>query len=216
MESTAKLCCPHCSKEINLTVSPTKEKVIVIKEKKKTPHEQVSKMLSALKIKVGVDHFADSKLERAFANHFLSLMEMIGKEELSYRIETIALDPYHSKNCNRIQYLYNQVKGFKTPISELFIPEEDSSLTGSYHFYFFEGDPIVIPASFGKEIAENIGKGFKSFTYKGNIYKYSAVSKVEKKAAPKISSFVKLEQPAVNQERLKEIKQQLKERLSWK
>ena len=73
----------------------------------------INKMLEALKRKIGVDDFADSqRWARIYAKHCLSLMDSLGQNEFSRRLDIILNDSFKRKNCNKIKYVYGQIKGF--------------------------------------------------------------------------------------------------------
>lgn len=74
---------------------------------------EVNKILKALKVKIQIEHFVDSSIERNMAKHCVGLMEKIGTEEFVKRLEFLLQDPFHNKNCNKIKYVYNNIKGFK-------------------------------------------------------------------------------------------------------
>jgi len=81
--------------------------------KKKYGNEDINKMLEALKGKVNVEAFVDSSIERNMAKHCVSLIGKIGKDEFVRRLDVLLADSFHAKNCNKIKYIYNNVKGFK-------------------------------------------------------------------------------------------------------
>lgn len=75
-------------------------------------NEDINKMLIALKGKIGIQSFVDSTIERMIAKHCVDLMAKIGKDEFIYRLEALLKDSFHQKNCNKIKYVYNNIKGF--------------------------------------------------------------------------------------------------------
>lgn len=89
------------------------EKVEVKKTDKRDP--MISKMILALKGKVGIDAFVDSTIERNIAKHCCGLMEKLGKDEFVRRLDCLLADKFHQKNCNKIKYIYNNIKGFIEP-----------------------------------------------------------------------------------------------------
>jgi len=107
----------------------TKEKNIVSNEttvscetgttavKKKTgkPDENITLLIVALKSAIGIVAFVDSRIERNMARHCLSLIRKIGKDEFKRRLEGLLSDNFHAKNCNKIRYVYNNIKGWKEP-----------------------------------------------------------------------------------------------------
>lgn len=84
-------------------------------DKKTYGNKEVNEMLLALKGRIGVSAFADSAIERNIAKHCVNLLEKIGKDEFVRRLDFLLNDNFHRKNCNRIQYVYNQIKGFIEP-----------------------------------------------------------------------------------------------------
>lgn len=77
--------------------------------------KEINDMLVALKTKVGISAFVDSGIERNMAKHCVSLLGKIGKDEFVRRLEFLLNDPFHRKNCNKIKYIYNNIKGFIEP-----------------------------------------------------------------------------------------------------
>ena len=76
---------------------------------------EINKMLEALKTKIGISAFVDSSIERNMAKHCCGLMGKIGKDEFVRRLDALLADNFHSKNCNKIKYIYNNIKGFIQP-----------------------------------------------------------------------------------------------------
>jgi hypothetical protein len=75
-------------------------------------NENINKMLTALKDKIGIQAFVDSSIERNMAKHCVNLIGKIGKEEFVRRLDLLLADQFHYKNCNKIKYVYNNIKGF--------------------------------------------------------------------------------------------------------
>lgn len=75
-------------------------------------NQDISKMLDALKRTIGIDAFADSSIERNIAKHCVTLMDKLGVEEFRRRLDIILDDGFKRRNCNRIKYVYNEIKGF--------------------------------------------------------------------------------------------------------
>lgn len=71
---------------------------------------EISKMLLALKKAIGIEAFADSVNERNIGRHLVNLCEKIGGEEFKRRLGYVLNDDFRRKNCNRIRYLYAEVK----------------------------------------------------------------------------------------------------------
>lgn len=93
-------------------------KTNVLELAKPTEHgnEEVNKMIQALKVKVGIDDFADTgKWTRLYAKHCVTLMKQISKDEFVRRLDRLLEDDFHQKNCNKIKYIYYNIKGFIEP-----------------------------------------------------------------------------------------------------
>lgn len=80
--------------------------------KREYGNQEINLLLAALKKQIGIDAFADSKVERFMAKHLLDLGARIGREEFSKRLRWILDDAFKRKNCNRIRYLYAEMKSF--------------------------------------------------------------------------------------------------------
>lgn len=76
---------------------------------------EINEMLIALKAKIGIDAFADSKYERNIAKHCVNLMHKIGKNEFVHRLDSILADSFKRKRANEIVYIYNQIKAYISP-----------------------------------------------------------------------------------------------------
>ncbi len=76
---------------------------------------EISKMIEALKLKIHISDFVDSRIERKIAKHCVGLLQRIGKEEFVRRLDIILEDDFKHNNCNSIRYVYNQIKGFIDP-----------------------------------------------------------------------------------------------------
>ena len=76
-------------------------------------NENINKILESIKNKVGLDDFTESKhQQRIWGNNLYRLMEKIGVSEFGRRLDIILQDNFKSKNCNSLQYIYKQIKGF--------------------------------------------------------------------------------------------------------
>ena len=83
------------------------------KEDKATPrkeNKEITEMLMALKGTIGIDAFADSRIERNIGIHIVNLYQKIGREEFKRRLDYVLGDSFRRKNCNRIKYLYGELK----------------------------------------------------------------------------------------------------------
>lgn len=76
---------------------------------------EINGMLEALKLRIGISAFVDSRIERNMARNCNLLLAKIGKEEFIRRLDMILQDDFKHKNCNSILYVYNQIKGFIEP-----------------------------------------------------------------------------------------------------
>jgi len=77
-------------------------------------NENINKILIALKETIGIDAFADSRIERNIGKHIANLLEKIGSEEFRRRLDFVLNDDFRRKNCNRIKYLYGELKSVPT------------------------------------------------------------------------------------------------------
>lgn len=80
--------------------------------------EEINQLLFAMKKEIGITDFADSRIERFIARHLLTLGRKIGKQEFSRRFKSVITDSFKRKNCNRIRYIYNEMKSFIEPKDE--------------------------------------------------------------------------------------------------
>ncbi len=105
------------SKKIHTKETITKEtitKEISSKKGKQTfGNEDVNKMLTALKEKIGIEAFVDSRIERNMAKHCVNLIGKIGKELFVARLDTLLGNSFTAQHCNKIKFVYNNIKGFK-------------------------------------------------------------------------------------------------------
>ena len=88
-------------------------KKVSSKEDKATPrkeNKEITEMLMALKGTIGIDAFADSRIERNIGIHIVNLYQKIGREEFRRRLDYVLDDDFRRKNCNRIKYLYGELK----------------------------------------------------------------------------------------------------------
>lgn len=107
-------CPPSLDAEINSSdsvtiVTPAKAEI------KEYGNREINNMILALKRTVGVEQFVDSSIERLIGKHCVTLIGKIGKNEFLRRLTILMQDPFHAKNCNKIKYIYNQIKGFIEP-----------------------------------------------------------------------------------------------------
>ena len=78
-------------------------------------NKEINKMLEALKGRIGIDDFADSRIERNMAKHCVGLIKKISGAEFKRRLDSLLDDPFTAKNCNKIKFVYNNIKGFIEP-----------------------------------------------------------------------------------------------------
>lgn len=80
--------------------------------------EEINMMQKFLRQAVGVTEFKDSK-ERWYVTHCYNLMKKIGKEDFQNRLQEILSDPFKAKNCNKLAYLYWEMKSYiHSPVVE--------------------------------------------------------------------------------------------------
>jgi hypothetical protein len=106
------------SKEIKKdTTYPERSSELEQEIKKRQEHGdgEINKMLRALKAKIGIEAFADSGIQRNIGAHCVRLMGNLGVKEFSRRLDIILSDGFKHKNCNRIRYVYSEIKGFIEP-----------------------------------------------------------------------------------------------------
>jgi hypothetical protein len=67
---------------------------------------------------VWVTQFKDSK-ERWYVSHCYNLLKKIGRNEFEMRLKWILSDSFKAKNCNKLAYLYGELKSYiHSPIIE--------------------------------------------------------------------------------------------------
>jgi len=80
--------------------------------------EELNLMQWYLRQAVWVTQFKDSK-ERWYVQHCYNLMKKIGKDEFNLRLKEILSDQFKAKNCNKLAYLYGELKSFiHSPVVE--------------------------------------------------------------------------------------------------
>jgi phage replication O-like protein O len=85
---------------------------------------EINQMLKALKNHIGIDDFADAqRWQRIYAKHCYGLIVKIGVREFEKRLDHLLEDPFTAKNCNKIKFIYNNIKGYIEP-------KQDSSQSG--------------------------------------------------------------------------------------
>lgn len=82
-------------------------------EKKEYGNKDINAMLWLLKKLVWCTTFSESEQwQRNYAKHMLTLWSKIGKEEFMHRLEWILSDSFKLKNCNKLKYLYKEMKAY--------------------------------------------------------------------------------------------------------
>ncbi len=99
-------------KDTNVSASQDEPEDSEEKKTKTYGDKSVNGMLEALKVKIGISAFVDSAIERNMATHCVNLMNKIGTDVFVRRLEVLLSDEFHRKNCNKIKYVYNNIKGF--------------------------------------------------------------------------------------------------------
>ncbi len=84
---------------------------LIVKEEKEYWNNEINMMQAFLRKAVWVSAFKDSK-ERWYVTHCYTLMKKIGKDEFQYRLKEILSDSFKVKNCNKLAYLYWELKSF--------------------------------------------------------------------------------------------------------
>ena len=80
--------------------------------------EELNLMQWYLRKAVWVTQFKDSK-ERWYVQHCYSLLKKIWREEFETRLKEILSDQFKAKNCNKLQYLYWELKSYiHSPVVE--------------------------------------------------------------------------------------------------
>lgn len=92
----------------------SKTKSIVIQEEKPVYwNKEINDTLAYLKKACWVTDFKEpSGKQRIFCKHIINLTQKISKEELVERLKGILWDEFKAKNCNKIVYLYWELKSY--------------------------------------------------------------------------------------------------------
>lgn len=81
-------------------------------------NEELNMMQWYLRKAVWVTQFKDSK-ERWYVQHCYNLLKKIWREEFEIRLKAILEDDFKSKNCNKLAYLYWEIKSYiHSPVVE--------------------------------------------------------------------------------------------------
>lgn len=103
------------SQKIKLHNKPVEPGILNGRPKKQFGDPSVNDILMAIKARVGIENFADSSIERNLAKHCAELALKIGPDEFLRRLDFLLSDSFTRKNCNRIKYIYNSIKGWIEP-----------------------------------------------------------------------------------------------------
>ena len=96
------------------TKETTKETYPSGKGKADKRRPEITLMITALKKTLKLEAFADSCMERNIGLHLVNLYKKIGKAEFDRRLNYVLKDKFHRRNCNRIRYLYSELKSVPT------------------------------------------------------------------------------------------------------
>lgn len=111
---------PSQAKSIQVKSSQDKSNQVSIETEQVPTYwkEEINMMQWFLRQAVWVSAFKDSK-ERWYVQHCYNLMKKIGKEEFQARLQWILSDQFKAKNCNKLAYLYWELKSYiHSPIVE--------------------------------------------------------------------------------------------------
>lgn len=104
--------------EFELNTSSIEEQQAVIAIQEHFWKDEINMMQAFLRQAVWLTAFKDSK-ERWYVSHCYNLMKKIGKNEFNFRLEAILSDQFKVKNCNKLAYLYGEMKSFiHSPVVE--------------------------------------------------------------------------------------------------
>jgi len=101
------------TKSIQVNPNQTKPNQISI-ETEQVPNqskEELNMMQWYLRKAVWVTQFKDTK-ERWYVQHCYNLLKKIGREEFEIRLKEILSDQFKAKNCNKLAYLYWELKSY--------------------------------------------------------------------------------------------------------
>lgn len=94
----------------------------ILDESNETPEKteygnvEINAILEYLKRKVGVEEFVDSKRwTRRYAKHCLNWIKKHNKQEFEKRLDHLLEDEFTATHCNKIKYVYNNIKGYREP-----------------------------------------------------------------------------------------------------
>jgi len=85
-------------------------------QKKEHGNKNVNNILEAIRLKVGVGDFKESKkMQRIHGMNLYRLMEKISPTEFGRRLDIILSDSFRQKNCGSLNFIYKEIKGFIEP-----------------------------------------------------------------------------------------------------
>lgn len=97
----------------DITVSQISDLSQVSIEKVEYWNKEINDTLLFLRKVVWITDFKEpSGKQRMFCKHIINLTNKIGKEEMLARLRWILEDDFKAKNCNKIVYLYWEIKSF--------------------------------------------------------------------------------------------------------
>lgn len=77
-------------------------------------NEDINKTLLAIRLKVKVDDFKESKKkQRIWGQNLFNLMQKITPAEFSRRLDLFLADDFKAQHCNKLEYIFNEMKSFK-------------------------------------------------------------------------------------------------------
>lgn len=83
-------------------------------------NKEINAMLDLLKKAVWLSDFKDSNTwQRRYTKNIMELTKKIWKEEFLFRLKSILQDEFKAKNCNKLAYLYGELKSYiHSPVVE--------------------------------------------------------------------------------------------------
>lgn len=106
---------------INILSNDNIEQALVVSEENKEYwNKDINDILQKLKVSIWLSDFKeDSKWQRRYAKNILSLKNKIWEQEFWIRLKETLEDWFKAKNCNKIAYVYGELKSFiHSPIVE--------------------------------------------------------------------------------------------------
>lgn len=102
-----------------ITSKEVKEQALTI-EPKEFWNQEINKALEFLKKAVWLTDFKDTQQwQRRYASHIIRIKWEIWDDEFKHRLKSILQDEFKAKNCNKLKYLYWELKSFiHSPVVE--------------------------------------------------------------------------------------------------